>query len=206
ELGPMIREISEATAKAGTWVIPTLTIYKGIAPQIEDLNAILQRPEMKYVPKGIASVWQPERNQYKGRKREEIPALQNLYRLQELLVKGLRDAKVRLLAGSDAPATPVVAPGFSIHEELMNLVAAGLTPYEALRAATANAAEFLGAAEEFGTVAVGRRADLILVNANPLTDVGAAAQRSGVMVRGRWLPEAALQAKLTELANSTAKK
>ncbi|MGH9769545.1 MAG: hypothetical protein ACREAB_19135 [Blastocatellia bacterium] len=48
--------------------------------------------------------------------------------------------------------------------------------------------------------------DLILVNANPLADVGAAAQRSGVMVRGRWLPEAGLQAKLTELANLTAKK
>jgi len=187
-------------------VIPTLTIFKGIAPQIDDLDAMLQRPEMKYVPKGITTEWRPERNKYKGRKREEIPTLQNLYLLQELLVKGLRDAKVRLLLGTDAPATVAVAPGFSVHDELKNLVAAGLTPYEALRAATANAAEFLNATDEFGTVAVGRRADLIMVNANPLTDVGAVAQLSGVMVRGRWLPQAVLQAKLAELANSTAKK
>src|SRR5215510_13043595 len=159
---------------------------------------------MKYVPKGIATEWQPERNKYKGRKREEIPAFHNMYRLQELLVKGLRDAKVRLLAGSDAPATPAVAPGFSIHEELKNLVAAGLTPFEALRAATANAAEFLNAADEFGTVAVGKRADLILINANPLTDVGNVAQPSGVMLRGRWLPETALRTILTELSNSVA--
>src|SRR5262245_21420506 len=206
ELKPMIREIAESTAKAGTWVIPTLTIFKGIAPQIDDLNAMLQRPEMKYVPKGIATEWRTERNRYKGRKREEIPTLQNLYLLQELLVRGLRDAKVRLLLGTDSPATVAVAPGFSVHDELKNLVAAGLTPYEALRAATANAAEFLNATDEFGTVAVGRRADLIMVNANPLTDVGAVAQPSGVMVRGRWLSQAVLQAKLAELANSTAKK
>jgi len=204
ELRPMIREIAEATAKAGTWVIPTLTIFKGIAPQVEDLPAVLARSEMKYVPKGMATMWQPERNRYREKKREEIPALKNLYLLQELLVKGLRDAKVRLLAGTDAPATPAVAPGFSMHDELKNLVAAGLTSYEALRTATANAAEFLGAAEEFGTIAVGRRADLILLNANPLADVGHAARRSGVMLRGRWLPEAELQAMLATLAHANA--
>src|SRR5262245_41210148 len=206
ELGPMIREIAEATDKAGAWVIPTLTIYKGIAPQVEDFNAVLQRPEVKYVPNGLATEWRPERNRYRNKKREEIPILNSLYKLQELLVKGLRDANVRILAGSDTPATPAVVPGFSIHDELKNLVAAGLTPYEALRAATANAAEFLGAADEFGTVAVGRRADLILADADPLANVGATAKLSGVMARGRWLSETTLRAKLTELANSAARK
>src|SRR5262249_38123732 len=96
------------------------------------------------------------------------------------LTKEFQGAGVRLLAGTDA-MNPSVVPGFSLHDELRELVAAGLTPYEALRAATANAAEFLKAAEEFGVIAVGRRADVILVDGNPLDDVTMASRRIGVM-------------------------
>jgi imidazolonepropionase-like amidohydrolase len=73
-------------------------------------------------------------------------------------------------------------------------------PYEALRAATANAAEFLGASDKFGTIAVGRRADLILCERNPLEDVRNAAKRAGVMLRGRRLTEAELRRMLDALA------
>jgi imidazolonepropionase-like amidohydrolase len=83
----------------------------------------------------------------------------------------MRDAGVRLLAGTDSPVSAAVVPGFSLHEELANLVAAGLTPYEALRTATSNPADFLGALNEFGTVSVGRRADVILIDRNPLQDI-----------------------------------
>ena len=88
--------------------------------------------------------------------------------------------------GTDT-GNPWVAAGFSAHQELANLVEAGLTPYEALRAGTRAPAECLDATDEFGTVAVGLRADLILLNANPLDDVAHAAERVGVMVRGKWL-------------------
>jgi imidazolonepropionase-like amidohydrolase len=74
-----------------------------------------------------------------------------------------------------------------------------LTPYEALRIAIANPAEFLGRSGEFGTVTTGARADLLLLNANPLRDVANAARRAGVMVRGRWLSENELQAMLAGL-------
>ena len=123
-----------------------------------------------------------------------------MYSLQELLVRVFRDAGVPMLAGTDAPATAAAVPGFSMHEELRNMVAAGLTPYEALRAATANPAEFLGATAEFGTVAVGRRADLILLDGNPLKDIGNTAGLAGVMIRGRWLPRSELQTMLDDLA------
>jgi imidazolonepropionase-like amidohydrolase len=93
---------------------------------------------------------------------------------------------VRLRAGTDA-LNPCVVPGFSLHDELRNLVGAGLTPYEALRTATVNAAEFLGATS--GVLAVGRQADLILVNGDPLKDVKNASLRVGVMLRGQWLEE-----------------
>ena len=77
---------------------------------------------------------------------------------------------------------------------------AGLSPYEALRAATSGAAEFMGAGDEWGVVATGRRADLLLLEGNPLEDVRNAARRVGVMVRGKWLAQAELQAQLDELA------
>ena len=94
------------------------------------------------------------------------------------------------MAGTDAPI-PGVVPGFSLHDELWLLVAAGLTPYEALRTATANPSEFLQR-DEFGVVKAGARADLLLLAANPLTDVASAARPLGVLVRGRWLDEGVL--------------
>ena len=90
--------------------------------------------------------------------------------------------------------------GFSVHEELQNLVDAGLTPFEAISAGTRDAAEFLGASSEFGTITPGKRADLILLKANPLESVGNVARRRGVMVRGRWIPEARLRQMLEALA------
>jgi len=200
EIGPMVRDISQATAKAGTWVVPTLTIFKGITAQIKDLDAVLKRPEMRYVPPAIAADWQPANNRYRKNKPEEIPTIEGVYGLQAYLVKGFRDAGVRLLAGTDAPVTAVVIPGFSLHEELANLVEAGLTPYEALRTATYNPADFLDALNEFGTVSLGRRADVILIDRNPLQSINAVSEISGVMLRGRWIPRAELRKMLDELA------
>jgi len=120
------------------------------------------------------------------------------------MVKALHGVGTRLIVGTDTP-NPFVVPGFSVHEELQNFVDAGLTPYEAIKAGTRDAAEFLGALDEWGTVTVGRRADLILVEANPLEDVANAAKRAGVMARGRWYPQAELQSKLDALAEQYAK-
>ncbi len=80
-----------------------------------------------------------------------------------------------------------VVPGFSTHDEMADLVAAGLTPYEALRSATANGAEFLGEGAHRGIVAPGQEADLVLLDANPLVDINSSRRIAGVMVRGRWL-------------------
>jgi imidazolonepropionase-like amidohydrolase len=182
-----IPQIAQATAKAGTWVIANLESYRNIAPQIEDLDTALKRDGVKYLIPEMAPHWMPEQNTYTRRfKREGVWFFHESYRLLEKLVKGFRDAGVRMLAGTDA-LNPCVAPGFSLHDELRNLVAAGLTPYEALRTATANAAEFLNA--NSGVVAVGRQADLILVNGDPLKDVSNAARRAGVMLRGQWWTE-----------------
>jgi len=193
-----IPHIAQATAKAGTWVVANLEAYRNIALQVEDLDAALKREGVNYVIPDIAPHWMPERNTYKRRFKPELaPRFRAQYRLLEKTVKGFRDAGVRLLAGTDA-LNPCVVPGFSLHDELRNLVAAGLTPYEALRTATVNAAEFLGATS--GVVAVGRQADLILVNGDPLKDVSNASRRAGVMLRGQWLVEDDLRQMLGQLA------
>ena len=85
------------------------------------------------------------------------------------------------------------------HDELADLVAAGLTPYEALRTATAESAEFLGALEQSGTVAVGKRADLLLLNDDPLKDIRNTTKCAGVMIGGRWLPETEIRRMLDKL-------
>jgi hypothetical protein len=96
------------------------------------------------------------------------------------------------MAGTDTP-NPYVVPGPSLHQELGLLVAAGLTPLEALRAATLTPAEFLGDAHD-GRIVTGAHADLVLLDADPLVDIHAVDKIAGVMVRGRWLSPKDLKA------------
>jgi hypothetical protein len=197
-----IPELAQSTAKAAIWVMPNLTAFKNIGLQLNDLQKVLDRPEMRFMPPDIRQGWGPATNPYTRRfSKEQYPGIMARYELLEKLVRGFRAAGVRLLIGTDALNTAVV-PGFSAHDELKDLVAAGLTPYEALRAATANAAEFLGTADRTGTVSVGKRADLLLLDADPLKDVANANRRAGVMLRGRWLAEADLREMLDDLEAS----
>jgi imidazolonepropionase-like amidohydrolase len=106
----------------------------------------------------------------------------------QALLGALHRAGVEIVAGTDAHGIPGVEPGTSMYRELELLVKSGLTPYDALRAATVAPARFLGKEPEFGTIAVGKRADLLLLEANPLERVDALRSPVGVMVRGRWLP------------------
>lgn len=103
-----------------------------------------------------------------------------------LMVRHLFDAGAPLLAGTDA-GVPVVDPGSSLHDELQLLVRAGLTPYSALETATANPARFLGQEEEFGSIRIGARADLLIVGQDPLEGLGALRSPTAVLLRGRWL-------------------
>lgn len=199
---PRIPELGQATAKAGIWMMPNLTAFKNIGLQANDLQAILDRPEMRFMPPRIRDGWGPATNPYTRRfGKDHYPGIMARYALLEKLVRGFRAAGVRMLIGTDALNTAVV-PGFSMHDELNDLVAAGLTPYEALRAATANAAEFLGTANRVGTVTTGKRADLLLVEADPLKDVKNANRRAGVMFRGQWMTESDLRKMLDDLVAS----
>ena len=182
-----IPAVAEATRAAGTWSCPTLLMerwhWDGAARDASytDKQVKYLPPEARALPGGDL----PQQFEWARRASE----------LSAKIVRALRDAGARLLLGTDAWP-------WSIHLELAVLVEAGLTPYEAIRSGTYDAAEFLNGLDEFGTVAVGRRADLILVTGNPLRDVANVARRVGVMVRGRWVPERELQGMLERLAAS----
>ena len=196
-----IPEIVSATRDAGAWVIPTQVLWEVflLAPPADQLEA--QRTEIQYVPRAIRSFWrqalerrgEPAGNAEEGARRAAT---------RRKLLRALSEGGVGILLGTDSPQIYSV-PGFSIHREMRVMVESGLTPYQVLASGTRCVAEYLGTTETTGTVAVGKRADLILVNGNPLEDVANVARRAGVVVNGQWLPESQIQERLHEISASS---
>ncbi|MDT4895527.1 MAG: hypothetical protein QOH25_604 [Acidobacteriota bacterium] len=183
-----IAEVAAMTRDNNVRVILTLVAFDHIIRQAENLPALLAMPEFKYLAPWVRPDWEPGKNLYQKRfaNAESITYLKKSLALQKKLVQAFHQAGVTIMVGTDAMNMGVV-PGFSVHEELRHLVDIGFTPFEAIQAATRHPAEFLRG-NEFGTVSVGKRADLILIDGNPLEDISRAAHPAGVMVRGRWLP------------------
>lgn len=197
-----IRAAARRTASSGVWNVPTLAVKDKIASQ-DEMVRWLDRPEMRYLPQAREAwdprTWDPQRARLlRNLDAEDRETLARGRANRLALVRALHEAGAGLLAGTDTP-NPFVLPGFAIHEELRAFVDAGLTPAQALAAATREPARFLKT-NDFGTVEPGKRADLLLLDANPLEDVGNLERRIGVMVRGRWLPEAELRGMLERLA------
>jgi len=190
-------DLAKATVEAGVFNCPTLMVARYWIVPKEDRDRYASRPFSVYMfppppppkpgEKKRASWWD-------AFSEEDFQAVTRGYAKREALVQALRDAGAKILAGTDmGPA------GFALHVELQNLVDAGLTTFEALETATSNAAEALGQLDLFGTVTVSKRADLILVSANPLDDIANASKLCGVMVSGRWYPKKELHGYLEEV-------
>jgi tetratricopeptide (TPR) repeat protein len=201
-----IPEAAALTRDAHVQVILTLVAYDHILQQATDLRAMLARPETKYLAPWIEKSWEPGTNDYEKRFANDKGRadLTKGLAFQKKLVREMHRDGVRIMVGTDA-MNPGVVPGFSVHEELQHLIEVGFTPFEALQAGTQYPADFLRGSSEFGTVTKGKRADLILVEGNPLQDVARAAHPSGVMVRGRWLTAAQLARMLEDVPRGYAK-
>jgi imidazolonepropionase-like amidohydrolase len=115
------------------------------------------------------------------------------------VVKAMHKAGIQFLAGTDTPPGVYIFPGFSLHEELQRFVAAGFSPMEALQTATLNPAEFLGRENELGTIEKGKLADMILLDANPLDDIGNTQKIAGVVANGRYFSRADLDQMLADV-------
>ena len=195
-----IPELTRRMAAADIWLMPNLTAYRNIGLMARDLAAVLARPDMKYLPTRIRMGWEPGSNPYARRfGPEQAPGILARHALLQKLTRSFHGAGVKLLVGTDGLNVGTI-PGFSVHDELLELVEAGLSPYHALRAATANASAFLGSSPCIGQVRTDCRADLLLLDANPLSAIENTRRIAGVMVRGRWLSRQELDRLLESLA------
>ncbi|MDH3528489.1 MAG: amidohydrolase family protein, partial [Acidobacteriota bacterium] len=182
-------------SQAKIWVCPTLAVQ-----EIFKLNrqakfaGMLDNPEMKFVDPDIMDWWKSFAKESASDHQKENSL--DFYDFQVKLTRALFESGVPILAGTDAP-NPGMVHGFALHEELRNLVNAGLSPYEALKTATVNGALFLGAEKRFGTIKAGMIADLALLDGNPLENIAATKNISGVMSRGKWHSKSELRSLLT---------
>ncbi len=170
-----------------TWQVPTLVVfYQEI--QIADTSRRGNDSLLVYIPKMLRDYW-------RSLPVDIATKMVALGAVHADLVGRLNRAGVQMLAGSDCP-NPFVYPGFSLHDELGLLVHSGLTPAEALRTATINPARFLGMTDSLGTVASGKVADLVLLDANPLTDIANTKRIRAVIQGGHLWNRDALDAML----------
>ncbi|HJR17465.1 MAG TPA: amidohydrolase family protein [Gemmatimonadales bacterium] len=190
----------QSTKEARVWNVPTQVLMENLVPGTT-VEALERRPEMRYVSRETKSKWAEIKSSLMAETRSTPESAARTMSVRRQLIKALHAAGAGLLLGSDAPQIYNV-PGFSTHRELESLVAAGLTPYQALETGTRKVAEFFGTLQRTGTIAVGKRADLILLDGNPLSDVRNTARQSGVMLRGRWMPRAELDARLAGIAKA----
>jgi hypothetical protein len=200
-----VDRLAELIAGSGTWVIPTLVTSRNILAVFDDPERELSRPEARYfrhpMQRGMWSF-------ILGNLYEPIPETgrqsirEGFERFQLPFTRALHDRGVRLLAGSDSPL-PTLVPGFGLHRELEELVAIGLTPFEALSTSTTHPFEYLGELDDAGTIEVGKRANLVLLRENPLVDITHTQTVAGVVLEGRWLPGDQLQKEMSKLADSS---
>lgn len=178
-------------AENGTIVVPTLhTVYTFLYQGPEELE---EGPLARLIPEG-------QKKRVAGLPTEHIEShrkgFERAYRNLEELVGEMHEAGVVLMAGSHAPATPFIPPGFGLHEELVRFSEVGLTPLEVLRTATLHPARYLGRLEELGTVEEGKLGDLVLLDANPLESIQNTRRIHAVVVDGRLLDRGRLDAML----------
>ena len=181
-----LADVAAATARSGVWNVPTLVtaavydeLWRGQTPTADDLDVVSPdwraKWDPKHSPKHLAAAVRAV----------AMKAGDKSLQAELAVVRELYASGAPLLAGTDTP-NPYVVPGAALHQELALFVAAGLTPYAALRTATIDAADFLGDAHG-GRIAAGAHADLVLLDADPLADIHALDHIDGVMVHGSWL-------------------
>ncbi len=192
-----IAEWAERTASAGVWNVPTQALMVNWAGP-ETAEELLGRPEMRFVAPRLRAEYARRKNEIASAGNYTPDRATGFLRIRSELILALHKAGAGLLLGSDAPQVFNV-PGFSVHEELELLVAAGLSPYEALLTGTANPARFLGEDGQSGVIAPGATADFVLLRDNPLDSIANTRGIDGVMLRGQWFDRAALDAMLAAL-------
>jgi imidazolonepropionase-like amidohydrolase len=198
------RQLVELMAKNQTWQVPTLVWERG-QWLVDDIDKT-HDPLTKYAPR----VWKDKtwpmfvREIMEGMDTDPLPVRRQFVQMELDMTLAMFRAGVPFMAGTDTAAGVHVFPGFSLHEELALFVKAGLTPLQALQTATLNPARFLGRVADMGSVAEGKVADLVLLDANPLDDINNTRRIRGVLLAGRYFDRTALDRMLKGVATAAA--
>lgn len=198
------RTLIALMAKNRTWQVPTLVWERG--QWLIDAIDLSHDPLVRYAPVAWRERTWPMFRQaiLKDMDTDPLPVRRRFVQMELEMTRAMYAAGVPFLAGTDTAAGVHVFPGFSLHQELALFVKAGLTPMQALQTATLNPARFLGRESELGSIAKGKVADLVLLDANPLDDIGNTRRIRGVMLAGRWFDRAGLDAMLEQVAAAAA--
>lgn len=192
KLAPLAR----ATRDAGVWINATETLMQTHAAEGQPA-AMLADPAMRYMSEAQVNSWANAVRNLQNQPANTAERRADYLELRTWLIRSLHQAGVGMLLGSDAPQIGNV-PGFSTLAELELMERAGLSPFEALATGTRNVGRYLREAD-VGTIAVGSRGDLLLLDADPLATVANVRRQAGVMVYGRWLPKAEVDRRLAGL-------
>lgn len=202
-----LAEAVRLSRDAGVWIVPTMALWE-LFYGVRSSDELEAYPELQYMPPQVVAQWKAADAQRRNSPDFDPAAGRTVIDNRMKVLAALHAGGVPLLMGTDAPQQFSV-PGFSLHRELEVMEAAGLTPYEVLRTGTVNVGRYFEESaiengDTFGSVAEGHRADLLLLDANPLEDLRHTTRIAGVMARGRWLPRADLDARLADIAASYA--
>jgi amidohydrolase family protein len=193
-----IAEMVKLTKDSGAWVVPTMVVWENLFGDTPT-ETVQTYDGLKYLPPNLVKSWtESHRRRVSGAGFNRVAArflIENRMRL----LRAMNQGGVKILFGTDSPQQFSV-PGFSIYREIERMHQAGMTPYEIVRSATATAGEYFKDKDSLGTIAPGKRADLVLLKANPLDDIANVRKQAGVMLRGRWLSEQEIASQLERIA------
>ena len=192
----------ERTLEAGTAIVPTMALWETLQGTAS-LETLTGYEALQYLPPDMVASWTESHENRLQNPDFDASRAQQVIDNRMRILTALYEGGVPILFGTDAPQQFSV-PGFSIFLETERMADAGMTPYDILKSGTADMGAYFEDKDQFGTIEPGARADLILLEANPLEDIARLSDQAGVMVRGQWLSKEDIQARLDEIAASYA--